>query len=248
MDRQLVQYYRTAENYLRYLPGDAEREHALASFFQRHRRYFGRSVLDLACGGGVLGTIVAPTGRRYVGVDANPDMIRGARESSKTGRLRLRFLLGDACRVAVPGRYDTLTLLGNGLGHVRPSEMEELLVRRASNVHRGSTFVIDYRDVVAMFWDGAWTRKPYVQTHKRGKVVHRTRAVDFTRGVIRVRSRPAGGAWAMEFTQAIWSPFILEVLMGAHGWRLARRTAGRSTPESPREPYLWEDVYRFRSR
>jgi SAM-dependent methyltransferase len=247
MDRQLVKYYRTAEDYLRYLPGDKEREEALTSFFHRYRRYFGRSVLDLACGGGVLGAIVHPIGLRYVGVDANPDMIREARKSSVSSSPGIQVVLGDVSRVSVRGRFDTLTLLGNALGHLSLSEMGELLRRRVPNVHRGSTFLIDFRDVVGMFWDGAWARKPYVQTHKRGSVVHRTQSVNLEEGVIHIRSRPSRGQWTVDFTQAIWSPFILETLMEVYGWRLVRRAAGRSVPEGKTEPYRWEDVYRFRA-
>lgn len=245
MDRELVRYYRTAEDYRRYLPSSEERRNALRAFYRRYRPYFGRSVLDLACGGGVLGVVLEGAGPRYVGVDANPDMIREAGRAARASGSRNRFVLGDVTRVSLRGRFDTLVLLGNALGHLGLQEMDELLRRRRSNVHRASTFLVDYRDVVGMIWRGEWARGPYVQTHKRGKVVSRTRSVDLESGLIHIRSRPSTGRWKVDFTQAIWSPFILEGLMRSHGWGLERRAPGNAPPEGISEVDRWVDVYRF---
>lgn len=244
-DGQLVRVYQTAEDYRRYVVGDPERTRALSAFYHRHRRYFGNRVLDLACGGGILGSVLEPTGRRYVGIDINPDMIREARNAAAARGSPQRFLLGDAVRARIPGRFDTLTLLGNSLGHLTASEMSELLRRRAINVRKGTTFLIDYRDVVNMFWNGRWSHGPYVETHKRGKVVHRTRRVDLERGTIFIRARSASGRWSVDLTHTIWSPFILEALMGARGWRLVRRLPGLRASRPHTEVDYWEDAYRF---
>ncbi len=244
MDRGLIKAYRTAEDYRRYVVGNPERTRALGQFYRRHRRHFGRSVLDLACGGGILGSVLEPTGRRYVGIDFNPDMIREARNAAAARGSDQRFLLGDAVHARVPGRFDTLTLLGNSLGHLTALDMDELLRCRSANVHPGSTFLIDYRDVVGMFWRASWSHGPYVQTHKRGKVVHRTRKVDLERGVIFLRARSASGRWSVDLTHTIWSPFILEAVMRARGWTLLHRSSGY--PGSTDQPAIdyWEDVYR----
>ena len=248
MDRSLVRYYRTAENYRRYLVSDPARPAELERFFHAHRRYFGRSVLDLGCGGGVLESIVARTGRRYVGVDLHPDMLRAARAAARARGSTARFLRGDIARFRVEGRFDTLTLLGNALGHLSAVEMVEMLRLRAGNVHRGSTFLLDYRDVVGMFWRGSWNRGAFVQRHKRGTIVSQTRSVDLEGGRIHIQARPTSGRWSVEFTQSIWSAFVLEALMTAHGWKLVRRTPGRSVPDGRPEPDRWEDVYRFVAR
>jgi SAM-dependent methyltransferase len=245
MDPKLIRFYRTAENYRRYLVSDPERAAELGRIFRTYRRLIGRSVLDLACGGGVLAELVESSGRRYFGVDGNPDMIREARAAARARGSAAKFQLGDAARAPVRGRFATLTLLGNALGHFSPREMEELLRRRSVNVRPGSTFVVDYRDVVGMFWRGTWSRGRFVQRHKRGTIVSRTRSVDFGQGQIHIRSRPPSGRWSVEFTQAIWSPFVLETLMLAHGWRLVRRAPGRSVPGGRPKLDRWEDVYRL---
>jgi SAM-dependent methyltransferase len=244
MDRRLVKYYRTAENYRRYLVEDAERLAALSQFFHRYWRYFGRSVLDLGCGGGVLGAVLRATRRQYLGVDANPDMIREARRAAGASGPRHRFLRGNIVQARIRGRFDTVTLLGNALGHLSILEMDELLRQRKSNVHRGSTFLTGYRDVVGMFWRGTWSRRPYVQTHKRGTVVSRTRSVNLQEGLIHIRARPGSGGWTVDFTHSIWSPFILEGMMRSHGWKLLKRDPGYA-PNGKVEPDQWVDVYRF---
>lgn len=245
----LVRYYRTAENWRRYTPEDAERSRALLELYRSHRRYFGERVLDLACGGGVLGAILEGTGRRYLGVDLNPDMILAARAAARERGGGSRFLRADIAGAGIPGRWDSLTLLGNALCHLSTHQMGTLLRHRRVNVHPGTTFLVDYRDVVGMFWSGHWDRRPHVQWRPgRGKITSRTTSVDFEEGVIRITARPSWGTWKTEVTHALWSPFILEPLMRAHGWRRIRREMGTSPPEGEPDPDRWFEVYRYRGR
>jgi SAM-dependent methyltransferase len=221
MSQAIVRLYRTAENYRRYTMADAERERVLATLYRVERRFFGRRVLDMACGGGVLGFILEPLGHTYLGVDINPDMIRNATKAAALLGSHNRFLEGDAVNLRVPGRFDTLTLLGNALGHLSAIEFAELLASRRANVHVGSHFVIDYRDTVSMFYQGLWKRC-LVETRKRGRVVHRTRAVDTVSGLIHMQAKKAGD-WTINFTQSIWSPFIVSTIMADHGWVRVRQ-------------------------
>ena len=246
MDSNLVQVYRTAEDYRRYTSENVSRRRALTSFYRKYRRYFGRRVLDLACGGGVLGIMLEPSDRSYLGIDANPDMIREARRAAKARGSRQGFVRGDICRARIAGRFDTVTLLGNSLAHINLREMDELLRRRAENVHPGSTFIIDYRDLVGMFWRGTWSRVK-VQSHVRGKVTHRTRLVNLEEGRLHMRARPASGAWVLDWAHAIWSPYILESIMRSHGYRLVRRSALRPSSGIRAIPEHYVEVYRLSS-
>jgi SAM-dependent methyltransferase len=250
MDRDLVKFYRTAEDFRRYAPGSLGRTTELQRLFRRHRRQFGRTVLDLACGGGLLAEVLGRSVTRYVGIDANPDMIRTARAPPSGGFSSRVFVLGDVSRKRVAGQFDTLTLLGNALGHLTVHEMDRLLALRRENVHVGSRFVIEYRDVVAMFWEQAWT-EVYVQDHKRGRVVARTERVDFREGRVHITARPRSRRWRVAYTQAVWSPFILDSVMRWHGWR--RVQSGSKAPEasgsiggaSKLDRYLRLDAYRY---
>ena len=238
MSRQLVRIYRTGDDFHRYSWENPDRREAITSFVEQHRRYIGRSVLDLGCGGGVLGAVLAPTGRTYLGVDANPDMLREAR---KTG---LRFLRADITRDRIQGRCDTVTLLGNAMAHFTVRDMDRLLTARRDNVRLGSTFLVDYRDLIAMFWQNTWTRVQ-VQTHLRAKVVSRARLVDLEKGQLDLRSRPSTRKWVLDWSHAIWAPFILEMVMRHHGWLLVRRVVLRQPKGASKIPEGYADVYRL---
>ena len=188
--------------------------------------------------------VLARTGRSFVGVDAYPDMIRQAREAAKDSDFGQRFLSGDICRAKVSGRFDTVTLLGNTLAHLTLKEMDELLRVRKANVHRNTTFLMDYRDLIAMFWHGSWSSVK-IQTHVVGKVVHRATKLDLERGILEMRARPSTRRWVLDWGHAIWSPFILEVLMQLHGWRLVHRSPriAEKGAKAPLEHYV--DIYRL---
>ena len=236
MTREILRYYRTAEGVARYSLGEPTRSQELAALFHAQRRYFGRRVLDLACGGGVLGFLLEKEGRECVGVDANPDMLREAGRAARDLGSHVRFLLGDATELRVTGRFDTVTILGNALSHLTAREFARLLGTRRRNVRRGSHLIVEYRDTVAMFARALW-KSPYRETHKGGTTVHRTRSVDTTRGVIHVRAR-RGREWTVDFTQKIWSPFLVEALAVDHGWTLVRR-------QENRRQWSWTEVYRY---
>lgn len=244
MSRQLVNIYRTGDDYRRYTWENPDRQSALSSFVKVYSRYIGRSVLDLGCGGGVLGAVLAPTGRSYVGVDANPDMLRAARRLAKQEGSGLRFVKADITRSEIPGRFDTVTLIGNALAHFNVGDMDRLLRARRGNVHAGSTFLVDYRDLIAMFWQGTWPRVKD-QTHLKAKIQSRARLVDLEKGSLDLRARPSTRKWVLDWSHAIWSPFILEMLMRHHGWLLARRSPPRPKLGARKIPEYHIDVYRL---
>lgn len=186
----------------------------------------------------MLGTLLAPTGRSYLGVDANPDMLR---EAQKTG---LRFLRADITRDPIPGRFDTIALLGNALAHFTIDGMDRLMRTRRANTRPKSTFLVDYRDLIAMFWQGTWKRV-HVQTFVRGKVTHRAQLLDLEKGALDMRGRPSTRRWVLDWSHAIWSPFILQMLMRHHGWMLVRRSVLRQPQGRARIPESYADVYRL---
>ena len=241
MRARLVDLYRTVDDYRRYTTDNPERRREMQSFYVAYRRYIGRRVLDLCCGGGVLGRVMQQHRREYVGVDANPDMIREARTAARETGSMQRFVLGDVARVRITGRFDTVTMIGNSLAHFTVGELDELLRRRRANVHAGSTLILDYRDLVGMFWTGAWS-KVRVQKLLAGKIVHRATLLDLESGRLAMRAQSASRKWVLDWTHAIWSPFIVESLMHSHGWRLVNRMPRRSGAAIPEHVY---DVYRL---
>jgi SAM-dependent methyltransferase len=243
-NRQLVDIYRTGDDYRRYTWDDSDRRESLASFYEVYQPYIGRRVLDLCCGGGVLGRILEPTGRSYLGIDANPDMIREARKAAKSAASRQKFVLGDAWRAHIPGQFDTIALIGNSLAHFNVEDVDQLLRQRRGNVHSGSTFIVEYRDLVAMFWQGTWSGVK-IQTHVRGRIVHRARLLDLENGRLALRARPSSRKWVLDWAHAIWSPFILDMVMRSRGWRLMHRSPPRSQSARAKIPESVIDVYRL---
>jgi SAM-dependent methyltransferase len=247
MSRRLVRIYRTGDDYRRYSWDSTDRRRSLASFYRAYQRYIGKRVLDLCCGGGVLGRILEPSGRKYLGIDANPDMIREAQKSAAEVGSKQQFVLGDVMKHSITGKFDTITLIGNSLAHFTVRDMDELLDRRRTNVHRGSTFLVDYRDLIGMFWHGTWSRVK-IQTYVRGKIVHRARLVDLESGQLQIRARPSSRDWLLDWAHAIWSPFILEAVMRSHGWQLVNRAPAAPQSAAAKLPEHHVEVYRLEPR
>src|SRR5688572_21167551 len=74
------------------------------SIFRRHLPADGR-ILDLGCGAGRTTFGLYDEGyRNLLGVDFSPGMIRQARMHSERRRQRIRFRVGDACRLPFRAR------------------------------------------------------------------------------------------------------------------------------------------------
>jgi len=241
--RHLLRVYRTGDDFRRYSWQDEKRRRALIALFRRYRKYFGHRVLDLGCGGGVLGLVADHAGLSYVGVDGNPDMIRDARTWARRRGSKARFLQGDLGTFRLSGQYDTITILGNTMGHLTVDQFDRLLERLSHHVGSGGSLLIDYRDLVAMFWNGTWTHAK-VQTFVRGRVTHRTRLVNLRSGRLEMSARPSSGRWRLRWSHAIWSPFILESVMRSRGWRLVKRVVSRPSGHGRQPPEAYLDVYR----
>jgi SAM-dependent methyltransferase len=204
---------------------------------REERRNFGRSVLDLGCGGGGLAAVWAAPGRTYVGIDANPDMIREGRRAAPGFAGPATFLLGDVRATEPRGRFDTVVVVGNALSHLTSEELRSVLAGLALHLRPGAHFIVDYRDTVRLFFDHRW-RHRFAQRKAGRRLTVVTDDVDFERGEIQLSARETGAGTPVHYTQTVWSPFILEPLMRAYGWTLRKRT-----PE--RRWNGWRDVYRY---
>jgi SAM-dependent methyltransferase len=233
---EIETFYRSAEDYRRYLPSDPETRRRVRALVRAERRWLGNSLLDLACGGGALAHAYLRPGRSYLGVDLNRDMLREARQAAAGLPGDVRFEAADLARWWPRGRFDTVALLGNALSHLTAADFEALLGRVTVHVERPATWVVDYRDTVGLFFRGQWKRT-YVQRKVGRRIKNRTESVDFGRGAIRIATRTLPRGRTVRFVQTIWSPFVVASLMQAHGWRLVRRTPARTWAG-------WRDTYR----
>jgi len=208
----------------------------LERLFRSNRRYFGKKILDIGCGGGVLGFIVERKGCEYLGIDANPDMIKDARGWARRLNSKNTFILGDATKASIRGTFDTITLLGNGLCHYTTHDFVALLRNLQSAAHQDTYFIVDYRDVVELLFDKEWKDK-MIERRRGKRIVSLTLGCDTRAGEIRKRAFESGGKNPVKFAHAIWSPFIIEPLMESNGWKLVKRARGSGQRS-------WLDVYR----
>ncbi len=192
--------------------------------------------MDIGCGGGVLGFIVASEGHDYTGIDSNPDMIQAAKKTARESGPHCKFILGDAIRRRVRGKFDTFTSLGNGLGHLSTRDLVSILDNVEDNARPGSNFILEYRDVVEMLFEKQWARR-YIVKRDGHRLISETTRGDFEEGKLVLRSHRNGGKRKTTFTHSIWSPFIIRPIMNSHGWHLVTR-------EHRPERHGWIEVYR----
>lgn len=145
-----------------------------------------------------------------------------------------RFVLGDVLSAKLDGTFDTVALLGNALCHFNTVKFGTILDGVEPGVHVGTSFIVDYRDVVGMLYRGEW-KKSYSERRGSRIIVGVGKGIDTVKGDMLIQSE-TGGRHNLDFTHAVWSPFIIEPLMAAKGWKLVRR---RPKPEWKG----WLDVY-----
>lgn len=235
MQDPLIRYYREHDDFLRYAIGNTERTKAISKLYSENRQRFGTRVLDIACGGGVLGFVLEGKGHHYVGVDKNPDMIMKAKSYFSSPKSSSSIVLGDVKSIRLPGVFDTVALLGNALIHFNVSELSKILKNLERNVHVGTSFIAEYRDVVSIMFDGKWDKK-YVERRGHRMVTSLTRGIEPRQGEIVIDSSMKGQP-PLKFAHAIWSPFIVESVMSGHSWKLAKRAPADDS-------YVWLDIYR----
>jgi len=172
----------------------------------------GGTLLDLACGNGLLTARLAPSFERITAVDFSRPLIEIANTHFKADNIT--YLVGDVCELeSVQGVYDRV-LLSAALQHLSPSQVEQLLPRLAQLVRPGGRIVL-------------------------GDVADRARIWSFYRGISgraryfleRARRQAIIGHW--------WSTTALLRLAEEHGWAL---TVHYQTLEHPNHYFRFDAV------
>jgi SAM-dependent methyltransferase len=236
MKTDMKQYYRKSDHFGRYQMTNKDRVKRIKKIYLSNKKYFGKKVLDIACGGGVLGFVIESKGHAYTGIDINPDMISSAKKYAKEIRSQNKFLLGDATKKKINGKFDTITMLGNALCHINTHDFLIMLKNVSANTHKGTYFIIDYRDIVDLLfkkqWKDRWIEK------KVGKIiVSLTTGADTEFGEIYKKAFEKNGKNKINFSHTIWSPFIIEPIMKSFGWKLLKR-------KRIKEWQGWIDIYK----
>ncbi|MBL8963317.1 MAG: class I SAM-dependent methyltransferase [Phycisphaeraceae bacterium] len=113
----------------------------------------GASILDVGCGGGLLGALVGATRRprRFVGFDSSSDAIAVARAMSGRvgselpgGAFAPEFLRLDAGEPWPAGEFDVVTII-DVIHHVPPAHQRDVILRAASRLAPGGRLI--YKDM-----------------------------------------------------------------------------------------------------
>ncbi|MFP3222478.1 MAG: class I SAM-dependent methyltransferase [Nitrososphaeria archaeon] len=230
-------YYRISENFHRYTMKNEQRVNELKNLYALVKEHVGHETLDLACGGGILDFILENDGKSCTGIDINPDMIDQAEEYARLTGSKVKFFLGDITQANLTGKYDTFFLVGNAIAHFNAKAFVKIINRMNKLCKEGSTFIVDYRDVVNLFYERKW-KKRMVETKDNVSTISITLNYNSESGEVKKIAWQKGKRRnSITFTHAVWSPFIVEAIMNSFGWELVKRV--------PQETWQgWLDVYR----
>lgn len=218
----IKKYYRTSENFQRYFITNTKRVKEIRKMLSENDKFFGRNILDIACGGGILGFLLEKKQRKYVGIDINPDMISAAKSYSKEVKSKNKFILGDVTTQKIIGKFDTFSFLGNAIGHFTTNDFVEMLEKLKGNVKKNSYFIVEYRDVVDLLFRRQWKTR-MVEKNKGKTIISITTGSNMKKGEIYKKAFDTKGGSRINFMHAIWSPFIVEPIMRSFKWKLVKR-------------------------
>lgn len=169
----------------------------------------GSLLLDLACGGGLLGPHVAGKGHRHVGLDLSPTALPLAREH---GVVPLR---GDVTRLPFRDEVADVVVAGEVLEHV--PDAPALVTEACRLLRPGGTLVID---TIAATW---WGRFSSVTVGERIPAGPPKRLHDPALFVDRSAVTAAARAAGVELTLTGLRPSVVDYLL----WLTGRKSSVR---------------------
>ena len=86
--------YKHMDFFERYGMESKERIKEIEKIYSSNKKFFGNNILDIGCGGGILGFTIELYGKKYTGVDVNSDMIKQCRNYAKRIDSKNKFMKG----------------------------------------------------------------------------------------------------------------------------------------------------------
>lgn len=130
-------------------PVSDEKLEFFVHWFQKHRV---KTVLDVACGSGLLARRLAAAGYEVLGIDLEEDMILQALEQAEADGIRARFMQGDMRKLAdllkqSDGsgyrQFDGVSCVGNSLAHLlRVDEIQSVLRQMFALTSAGGVAIV----------------------------------------------------------------------------------------------------------
>ena len=103
----------------------------------------GQSVLDVPCGTGRIGNILASRGFQVTGVDFNPAVLAKAREEARKQQLRATYVQQDMRELAAVAQFDAALCFWGSFGYFDDADNEAFVAAVARALKRGGRFLVD---------------------------------------------------------------------------------------------------------
>jgi SAM-dependent methyltransferase len=117
-------------------------------FLKAAEVYYGqpiRTVLDVACGTGLLSRRIAVWAKSVVGLDASEAMLRQARQ--RLGPTQVRYVQGDFRKFALGETFDAAVCASDSLNYVQTAgELTDVFACVGRHLRPGGLFVFDVLD------------------------------------------------------------------------------------------------------
>ncbi len=226
----IIEIYRNIDDYQRYLVSNKKRVQELKKLAMKNTKFFGKKVLDIGAGGGILGVILKGKVDRYLGIDVNPDVVNASKDYLE--KLGLELILGDARKIKLKEEFDTVVIVGNVLGHLTTKDFIQIMKNVSSLTSAGTHLIVDYRDWIKMYFTGKWE-----EIHVSEKGIRVTMSIDSKSGEVKMMNVKFESGKIINLMHTLWSPFILEAIMNLFGWELVKRE------EEPEWGGGWFEVY-----
>jgi SAM-dependent methyltransferase len=103
----------------------------------------GRTILDLACGGGRHSIAMAQRGALVTGIDLGPTAIAAARRRARKTGVNIAFVHGDLRQLEYEAVFDAATFIFGCYTEMPRPDAQEVLSRISRSLRSGGMFLLD---------------------------------------------------------------------------------------------------------
>ncbi len=164
----LEKYYVSLEDMASYVEdteSGAMRQKQFVEFYEKHKNIFGKKVLDLCCGGGIVANYLARQGHEVTAVDYLEILLERARKNAPS-KENPKYICADVSTYEISEDYDTVIIWGNSIAHFSPVQLADLFKRIKK---RTKYLVLEYSDFISFgFTDNL--KKLIVEKTENGKL------------------------------------------------------------------------------
>ncbi|ARD49535.1 class I SAM-dependent methyltransferase [Sporosarcina sp. P33] len=134
---------------------------------------FGKKVLDIGCGTGLLSAMLAKKGAKVTGVDLSADMLEVAAHRAQSLSLDIEFIEQPMQQLDVGDTFDAAVISIDSLNYViRQADVEETFRRIYSALNKGGVLLFDVHSLFKM--DEIFLEGPFIFDNQRITYVWQT--------------------------------------------------------------------------